>query len=177
MKKEQGITLITLIMYIILMTFVVAGISVITSSFYGNANNFDKESEYAVSFAKFNMYFLNDIKKSNVEVEGIGDNYIILSYETEYEDSSSDSNDSSGIIISNKRKEYAEYSVQNGSLFREKVKICDNVKDFSILSNGSEDTIKISMKIGSYETTMTYAIEKDIEIKDTPNSGGGIIEI
>ena len=45
MKKEQGITLITLILYVILMTFVVAGVSVVTSAFYTNVNEFDKESE------------------------------------------------------------------------------------------------------------------------------------
>ena len=58
MKKEQGITLISLIVYVILLTFIVAAISSITSSFYANINNFDNESESAVAYSKFNMYFL-----------------------------------------------------------------------------------------------------------------------
>lgn len=111
MKKEQGITLISLILYVILMTFVVAGVSVVTSAFYTNVNEFDKESEYAVSFAKFNMYFLNDIKNDDVKVESIGDNYIILSYLTE--SNTPENSGNSGITISNRKRVYAEYSVQN----------------------------------------------------------------
>lgn len=111
MKKEQGITLITLILYVILMTFVVAGVSVVTSAFYTNVNEFDKESEYAVSFAKFNMYFINDIKNEDVQVESVGDNFIILSYLTDT--NKPDSKDDSGISISNKKRSYAEYSVQD----------------------------------------------------------------
>mgnify|MGYP001038271117 CR=1 FL=1 len=42
MKRENGITLVSLIAYIILMTIVVAGITALTSSFYGNLNDMDK---------------------------------------------------------------------------------------------------------------------------------------
>jgi len=175
MKKEQGITLITLILYVILLTFVVAGVSVVTSAFYTNVNEFDKESEYAVSFAKFNMYFLNDIKSDEVEVESVGDNYIILSYITQT--NTPDSSEDSGISISNQKRVYVEYSVQDGVLYREKVKICDNVKNISILSNGVDDTVRISLKIGTYENTTTYAIEKRIKAKENVDTSGGFIEI
>ena len=103
MKNEQGITLIALIVYIIIMTFVVAGVTAITNSFYNNLNEVDKTSESAVSFAKFNMYFLKDIKSENVRIVSGGD-------------------DSKQIQISFTNKkgdtETVKYSVQNKALMQ-----------------------------------------------------------
>lgn len=85
MKKEQGITLITLIIYVLLMTFILAGISSITASFYSNMNEFDKESESAVAYSKFNMYFLTDIKRKNAKIESSGRKYVVIAYEKDGE--------------------------------------------------------------------------------------------
>ena len=52
MKKEQGITLISLIVYVILMTFIVAAMSSITASFYTKINDFDSDSESAVAYSQ-----------------------------------------------------------------------------------------------------------------------------
>ena len=68
MKEEKGITLIALIIYISLMSFVVAGVTAITKSFYSNINEFDKTSASATAVAKFNMYFVNDLKAAQVKV-------------------------------------------------------------------------------------------------------------
>lgn len=64
-----------------------------------------------------------------------------------------------------------------GILFREKVKICDNVKNISIISNTVEDTVRISLKIGTYENTTTYALESRLEVKQDSSANGGFIEI
>lgn len=140
MKVERGITLISLIIYVILITFIVAGVSNITVAFYSNINEFKGESDNVVSYTKFNMYFLNDIKRQNAEVTGIGDNYIKLSY-------TQDGN----------TKE-VQYSLQNGALYRDKVKICDNAQSMTINVNGI-NVIKITLKIGDYEKPTTYVIE------------------
>ena len=57
------------------------------------------------------------------------------------------------------------------------LQICDNVKDISIISNTVEDTVRISLKIGTYENTTTYALESRLEIKQDANQNGGFIEI
>ena len=67
MKEEKGVTLISLIIYIMVMILIVALIANISSSFYSNLNEFDSESENAVAFSKFNMIFLNDLKKENID--------------------------------------------------------------------------------------------------------------
>lgn len=144
MKNEKGITLISLIIYVILMTFVVAGVSAITSSFYNNMNEFDKTSESATSFAKFNMYFLNDIKAESAKIAGNSNskNMIELSYKTE-----------KGTM------QVVTYSMEKGSLYRDRVKICDKVKDLKFETNKTNGIIEVYMKIDNFEKTTTYKIE------------------
>ena len=145
MKKENGITMLSLIIYVLLMIFVVAAISNITASFYKNVNDFDTESESTVAYSKFNMFFLNDIKKDNIEIEDYKDNYIILAL----------------------NGEEIQYSIQNNALYRNKVKICDNLNNASItVSEGNK--ITINLKIGDYQKTTTYVIENN-EITNNSN--------
>lgn len=68
MKNEKGITIISLVIYVILLTFAVAGITAITSSFYGNVNELEADSKGAVAFSKVNMYLVKDIKSEDVEL-------------------------------------------------------------------------------------------------------------
>lgn len=138
MKKENGITMLSLIIYVLLMIFVVAAISNITASFYKNVNDFDTESESAVAYSKFNMFFLNDIKKDNIEIEDYKDNYIILAL----------------------NGEEIQYSIQNNALYRNKVKICENVNNASITVNDG-NKITINLKIGDYQKVTTYVIENN----------------
>lgn len=145
MKKENGITMISLIIYVLLMIFVVAAISNITASFYKNVNDFDTESESAVAYSKFNMFFLNDIKKDNIRIEDYKNDYIILTLSDEQ----------------------IQYSIQNNCMYRNKVKICDNVSNASItVSEGNK--ITINLKIGDYQKTTTYVIENN-EITNNSN--------
>ena len=169
MKSDKGITMITLIIYIILIMFVIVAMSTVTSSFYSNVNDYDKESENALAFSKFNMYFINDIKKRNMRVADIGDNFIILAYEKEIDNK--DKIEDNRIDITNTETVYIQYSIQNDSLYRDKVKICDKVYDSKISFDRMTNVINIHLIIGEYEKNTSYAIEefgvedKDIEIE------------
>lgn len=145
MKKEQGITLIALIVYIILMTFVVAGVTAITNSFYNNINELDKTSESAVSFAKFNMYFINDIKSENVQIVSSSSNQVQISFTNR-----------------NGEDQTVKYSIQNKTLYRDKIKICDKVNDSNITVNQSTNTITVKLLINNYEKTTVHALEPEI---------------
>lgn len=142
MKSEKGITLIALIMYVILMTFIVAGVSTITTSFYSNINDVDTTSESAVSLSRFNMYFINDIKEEGVRIVSSSQNRLDLT-------------------INNKegKTEPITYSVQNGILYRNKVKICEKVKDINIQVDKNTGIVTIYLKINNYEKTTTYILE------------------
>lgn len=164
MKKEQGITLITLIIYILLMTFILAGVSSITASFYSNTNEFDKESESAVAYSKFNMYFLTDIKRKNASIESSGRNYVIITYEDD-----GNSVDSGDITVEGAETRRVEYSKQNDSLYRNKVKICDNVDDAVFIADTEENTIKVEVIIGEYQRSTVYKLENvNNDVQDMP---------
>ena len=66
MRKESGITLVSLTIYIIAFAVVIGIISVLTSFFYSNVVNLSDTGENSAEFTKFNMYFLEDI---NVKVK------------------------------------------------------------------------------------------------------------
>ena len=65
MKKENGITLMSLIIYIILMLLVVAMLATMSTMFFKNTKIIEDESKYSGEFNKFNMFFIEDVKKSN----------------------------------------------------------------------------------------------------------------
>ena len=66
MKREKGITLISLIIYIIVLLIVLTMLTKITSSLYSNVKEIDSDFDIAVDIAKFNMYFLNDIEITEI---------------------------------------------------------------------------------------------------------------
>ncbi len=71
MKNNKGVTMVSLIMYVIVMIFIVAGLTSITTSFYNNISELDKDSKSAADFAKFNMILLNDLKAEGVSFQVI----------------------------------------------------------------------------------------------------------
>ena len=134
--NQKGITLISLIIYVILMTFVVAGVTSITASFRTNVGEVDKDAKSAVAYAKFNMYFLNDIKSENVHIV-------------------SSSRDRIELSLTNK---YLKIFLIIFSIL-----ICDNVKSVTILTskaNGmNNETVVVRLRINDYDKTTTYTLE------------------
>ena len=145
MKDQKGITLISLIVYILLMTLIIALLSNITVSFYTSINNFDRESESAVAFSKFNMYFLNDIRRENSKLSETTSNTIVIVYGGE-----------------GSEKVSIKYSIQDKALYRNKVKICDGINDYKIVSDKQENTVTITLTMGRYKKTTKYKIENYI---------------
>lgn len=148
MKNEKGVTLISLIMYVLIMTFVVAAIAAITSTFNENLTQIDQDSESSVAFSKFNMYFLNDIKANNARINSYTSSSIDISY-----------TDDDG---SNK---VASYTVNSEGLYRNKVKICDRVNEVNISADKASGVVSIYLKIKTYEKTTTYKVEPKISIE------------
>ncbi len=102
MKSQKGITLITLTIYIILMTMSIGILVKISSFFTSNINRMDLLGSNISQITKFNMYLLEDIKKSDIQISECGERLLILSDGTTYQ------------YIGN-------------SIYRNKVKICKNI--------------------------------------------------
>lgn len=144
MKSNKGITLTSLVIYVIAMVLVVTTVSTITSYFYNNIDNMNASTDSATVFTKFNMYFSEEIN--------IKDNYP-LAASTDY------------IVFS---KTGNQYTFKNSSIYRNQVKICDNIEDGECkfeMAKTDEDQennnlVKVYIKtIGALEYTNTYKIQ------------------
>lgn len=123
MKSEKGITLISLILYIILLVVVVSMLSVMSNLFFSNTRFITNNSKYVSEFNKFNMYFIEDVK-NNKDIYKITTNEIIFADGTIY---TYNQNPDSGI-------------------YRNKVKICNNI-EFCEFTSREEKINNINKKI------------------------------
>lgn len=65
MKSEKGITLTSLVIYVALVTVLISSIALFSSVFFRNMYVIKDQNKYAPEFNKFNMFFIEDIKKNS----------------------------------------------------------------------------------------------------------------
>lgn len=102
MKSEKGITLLSLILYIILLTLVLSMLSVLNNLFFTNTKYLANNSKSISEYNKFNMYFIEDIK-NNISAD-ITENTIEFADGTLY-----------------------TYIKEDMGIYRNKVKICNDI--------------------------------------------------
>lgn len=71
MKSEKGITLMTLAIYILIVFIVLAMLATLTTNFKSNLEKEESKSIFLVEYDKFNMYFLDEVKNTNNDIEQI----------------------------------------------------------------------------------------------------------
>ena len=64
MKTEKGVTLISVLVYVIAMVIVIAVISALTGYFYSNVDINTESQDISKQYTKFNSFFTEDINKS-----------------------------------------------------------------------------------------------------------------
>lgn len=134
MKSEKGITLISLITYVIIMSIVLLIMTGIINQFYKNTDSIQASTEEIVKLGQLNTYFLKEIKKQNNGIDTINQNYIVF-------------------------KTGNTFTYNNHRIFYNQVLICDNIKDFSF-SSENEKIVSYTAKLENFEKTMTYKIEE-----------------
>lgn len=145
MKNNKGITLISLIVYVIAMTIVVSIISTITSFFYKNINVEDIETDTTTQFTKFSSIFTNEI---NME------NNIVIDYKTYTENDSKIS-----YIIFSSGNQYT-FKAENKAVYKNNIKICENIDDCDFSSEfvNSKYSVRVNFKTRSIDMTGDNAI-------------------
>lgn len=149
MKNNRGITLTSLIIYVIGMVIVVSLIATLTTFFYKNVN-VDNISKDTTQYTKFSNLFLDEINKK--------DNDIVECKTTE-----EDGQKISYIIFSD-GNQYT-YKAENKSVYKNKIKICKDVEEceFSYIYIDSTYQIKINFKTSSVNMTgdnaMVYSMK------------------
>lgn len=144
MKSERGITITSLIVYIIGIVLVIAIMSVITTNFYKNVNNMTLEVNPIGEYTKFNSNFSEEVNTYNIRVleckETTDQNYIVFDNGVQY-----------------------TYVPQNEAIYKNKVKICRDVKSCTFTTSivNGNDVVKVKLKIGEkeYEEKM-YTLKK-----------------
>ena len=144
MKSNKGITLTSLVIYVIAMVIVVTTVSTITSYFYKNIDNVNTGTDSSMTYTEFNMYFTKEINtKENYPVlVSDGADYIVFS------------------------KTGNQYTFKNSSIYRNQVKICDNIENCTFKMSKTDeaqeknDLVKVYIKTtGNLEYTNTYKIQ------------------
>lgn len=140
MKKESGITLVSLVMYVIVMIIVIGVMNSIISNFYKNTDAVKGNVEEVVRFNNFNTYFLKEVKSKNNGVDSISDNHILFT---------------SG----------NSFSISSNIIYYNNIEICNNVKSMKIKlgldGNGIDDSIiNVSINFQNFSKSINYKIEE-----------------
>ena len=144
-KNEKGITLTSVIIYIIGMVIVLATIANLTSFFYKNINIEDANYDSTTQYTKFSSLFLDETNNENnyiIDCKTTNENNIKLSY-----------------IIFSSGNQYT-YTNQNNCIYKNNIKICENVEDcdFSYTFADSKYQIKVKFKTNIIDNETTYTL-------------------
>lgn len=137
MKSERGVTITSIMIYVIALTVAVLTIGRLITYFYKNINVIDTSSVSDGEYMKFNSYFTDEVNIEGNEVELCavenGTNYIIFF------------------------KTQNQYTFKNGKIYRGKVKICDNIDSctFSYEENTKIISVDLTIKGKDYNTVYT----------------------
>lgn len=143
MRSNKAITLTSLIIYVIGMVIVVSTIATITSFFYKNIDIENINDDSTTQYTKFLSIFSDEINKGNnrvVDCKITEENGEKISY----------------IIFTSGN----QYTFKNKSIYRNKIKICDNIDDcdFSYTFVDSKYNIKVNYKSTNIDMTGDNAI-------------------
>ena len=138
MRKETGITLTGIIIYVIAMVVVVSIIATVTSFFYTNVIQLKDNSDNISELTKFHMYFLEEVKDINCEITRLEDNAIQF-------------------------RTGNTFSFQNNAIYYNHVKICENVSNlqFDVENINNHQVIRVLVSLGNsmeYTKTTEYVV-------------------
>ena len=143
MKKQKGISLVSLLVYIIVMIIIIGGLSTISYNFYRNTQALEVDTEDIVEFSNFNEYFIKEIKKANNKIDNISEDgtYIVFT-------------DGNSFMLNNK------------SIYYNQIEISKNVNSLKFEYDKDEenneitDIIKVSVEYSNYSKQMKYKLEE-----------------
>ena len=148
MKEEKGITLTSLVIYVIVMIIVIGVMSSIINNFYSNTGDVHSAVQEIVEFNKFNTYFLKEVKLQGNAVD---------KFNTE---------DENPYILFTSGN---SFMFDDNKIYYNNIEICRNVTDanFEFVTytdeNGEiktdETIIKVELNFENYSKSINYKVE------------------
>lgn len=150
MRTQKGITLISLIIYVIAMLFTIAIISVMTSYFYKNIQIPNEEYSSLNEYTKFNSYFSEEVNKENNKV------IEIVSYSNDDEKNK----DKQRYVVFSSNNQYT-YIPENKAIYQNNVKIANGIEkcEFNYKIQNGKEVVEIKLKIGELDKTINYVLK------------------
>lgn len=84
MRRDRGITLTSLILYVALILIALGILVTLTSSFRVNIKDLNQEGTNSYEFDKFNVSFLQEVKKDGNEISSVNASEIIFTTNNKY---------------------------------------------------------------------------------------------
>jgi len=142
-KSQKGVSLVNVIIYVFSMLIAISTVMLLNSFFFENILEMRGTGEIINQNNKFNMFFIQDVKECYNY--SIGDSM---------ESDDSGSSDTIQFIKNINSEEYIKYSLVNNQIYRDNVKIAENVDTLKFreveLDNGKK-VIEVFIKL-SYES-------------------------
>ena len=153
MKSEKGITLVSLIIYVIAMLITVTIMTIVTSYFYQNVDVSAEKYTYFSEFTKFESYFSEETTKQ-------GNRIVEINPENTQDNPNAQKNSEQVYLILSSGNQYT-YIKQNKAIYQNNVKITSGVEDCSITQNieNGKQTITITMKIQDKTRNMKFTLQ------------------
>lgn len=114
MKNNRGVTLMSVMIYVIGMTIVLGVMATLISFFYNNVDVNSINDNSSTQYTKFSSVFVEEINQEN--------NYIIDCK------TFGENNDKISYIIFSSGNQYT-FMKESGSVYKNSVRICDNIED------------------------------------------------
>jgi hypothetical protein len=134
MKNQKGLTLISVIIYVLTMIIVISIVANITRYFYSNVSTITDGVDNSYIFTAFNSYFSEEIN--------IYQNTVV-------------SCDGASIEFSHDNN---KFTFKNDAIYFNNAKICDDVKDCSFEYDTQTKIITVILKSAKKTYTNTYTI-------------------
>lgn len=143
MKSEKGITMVSLIIYVIAMLITITIITIVTSYFYKNVDVTSDKYTYFSEFTRFESYISEEVNRENNGILDIGQ--ITENNKTQY------------FVALSSGNQYT-YIPENQAIYQNNVKIASGVEECSFkekLVNGKQ-ALEITLKIQDKTRTIQY---------------------
>jgi len=147
LKSEKGITLISLIIYMILVAAALGILGSITNFMYGNTSKFKSNSRYSSEFDRFNSIFIKDTQKYNHAVVTVESGVVKCTLNTSKDGSDENISDPGVVYIYTPSKRNIVRKSQDGV----ELEVARNVYSASFKANDptkNKNGINVKLTIG-----------------------------